>query len=339
MRSTIELAERGWVPDFLIRKGIRGLLAQRLRDPRPLSAVELADAPVAVATDQANVQHYEVPAAFFLRVLGRHLKYSSCLWSDGARDLTEAEEAMLALTCERAQLADGQDILELGCGWGSLTLWMAARLPKARILAVSNSRSQREFITQRARERDLSNVTVVTADMNVFATDETFDRVVSVEMFEHMRNWPELLDRVRGWLEPDGKVFLHFFAHRRWTYAFGADGDDDWMGRLFFTGGMMPSAQLLRELDSPFEIEAEWTVDGSEYARTAEAWLRNLDDNHREALGALAEAEEPGRALQRWRIFFLACAELFAFDGGREWMVRHARLAPRRAAGQGRASR
>ena len=329
MQTASELAERHWVPDFLIRKVIRALLKNRLRDPRPLEVAALATGALAIEPDQANLQHYEVPASFFRSVLGPHLKYSSCLWSGGARDLAEAEEAMLASTCERAQLADGQDVLELGCGWGSLTLWMAARFPNARIVTVSNCHSQREFISELARERRLSNVTVVTADMNVFAADRRFDRVVSVEMFEHMRNWTALLDRVHGWLKPDGRLFLHFFAHRCWTYAFEADGDDNWMGRHFFTGGIMPSAHLLHELGSPFEVEAEWTVDGREYARTAEAWLRNLDANRRGALAALSDAADPDRALQRWRIFFLACAELFAFNEGREWIVRHALLRPR----------
>jgi len=331
MNMPLELAERRLVPDFLVRKGIQRLLKQRLREPEALEISALDRAPIALATDQANLQHYEVPAGFYELVLGSHLKYSSCLWSRGATDLTQAEEAMLALTCERAQLEDGQRILELGCGWGSLTLYMAARYPRARIIAVSNSHSQREHILRRARERGLANVSVVTADMNEFEPEHAawFDRVVSVEMFEHMRNWRTLLERVRGWLRADGKLFLHFFAHKKWTYAFETEGDGNWMGRHFFTGGMMPSANLLREIAIPFTIKDEWIVSGTEYAKTAEAWLENLDRNEDAALAVLSGADDPARLVQRWRMFFLACAELFGFAGGSEWFVRHALLEPK----------
>jgi cyclopropane-fatty-acyl-phospholipid synthase len=331
MLSSIALAERSLVPDLFVRKGVQRLLRQRLREPFPLDLHALGRAPIALATDRANSQHYEVPAGFFELVLGPHLKYSSCIWSRGAADLAQAEEDMLALTCERAQLAGGQDILELGCGWGSLTLYMAARYPRSRVVAVSNSRSQRDHILRRARERGLGNVTVVTADMNDFEPQGVFDRVVSVEMFEHMRNWAALLERVRRWLRADGKVFLHFFAHKTWTYAFEADGEDNWMGRHFFTGGMMPSANLLRELATPFDVRNDWIVDGTDYAKTAEAWLENLDRNESAALAALARAGEPARLLQRWRMFFIACAELFGFADGKEWFVRHALLEAKRA--------
>jgi cyclopropane-fatty-acyl-phospholipid synthase len=343
MQTSIELAERGMVPDLLVRAGIRRLLRRRLAEEAARASVgdavgewarSLADAPIALATGDANAQHYEVPAAFFAAVLGPQMKYSSCHW-DGAADLAAAEEEMFVVTASRARLADGQRVLELGCGWGSLTLWMARRFPRSRIVAVSNSRTQREFILGRARREGLGNVSVVTADMNDFAADGRFDRVVSVEMFEHMRNWTRLLTRIRDWLTPDGRLFLHFFAHRRFAYAFGTDRGDDWMGRHFFTGGMMPSADLLARLEIPFDVARSWDVNGAHYARTAEAWLANLDARADEVTALFARDVGPDaarRTVQRWRIFFLSCAELFGFRGGDEWIVVHALLAPRGAA-------
>jgi cyclopropane-fatty-acyl-phospholipid synthase len=337
----IALAERGWIPDPLVRAGIRRLLRERLvaesaRAADPEAALdrlvrEMARSEVAPVPQLANRQHYEVPAEFYEVVLGRHLKYSSGLWAPGAASLDEAEAAMLALTCERAGLADGQRILDLGCGWGSLTLFAAERHPGARITAVSNSASQGAFIRARAAARGLGNVEVVTADMNRFAPAGRFDRVVSVEMFEHMRNWPELLRRVRGWLEPGGRLFVHVFAHRRLAYPFEVDGDGDWMARHFFTGGLMPSHDLLSRLAGPFQVEARWLVPGTHYQRTAEAWLERLDAGWPRAVAALERALPRGEAelqARRWRIFFLACAELFGFAGGQEWVVSHHRLAP-----------
>jgi len=349
MTLALELAERRLVPDVLVRAGIRNLLRRRLAEEARRSAGrdavedwvrEMTGSPIALATKDANEQHYEVPPAFFEAVLGPRMKYSSCSW-ETARDLAAAEEEMLALTAARAGLADGQRVLELGCGWGSLTLWTAQRYPQSRIVAVSNSRPQREFILGRARELGLGNVSVVTADMNDFspravAGTGRFDRVVSVEMFEHMRNWSRLLHRIRGWIEDDGRLFLHFFAHRRFAYPFGTEGDDDWMGRRFFTGGMMPSADLLSRLDGPFGVRFDvvdrWEVGGEHYARTAESWLANLDRRTGDVTALFARDAGPAearRAVQRWRMFFLACAELFVFRGGTEWFVVHALLAPR----------
>jgi cyclopropane-fatty-acyl-phospholipid synthase len=286
---------------------------------------------VAPVPHLANRQHYEVPAVFFEVVLGRNLKYSSALWDPGTASLDDAEARMLALTCERAGLADGQRILDLGCGWGSLALFAAERHPGARITAVSNSASQGAFVRARAAARGLGNVEVVTADVNRFAPPGRFDRVVSVEMFEHVRNWPELLRRVRGWLEPGGRLFVHVFAHRRFAYPFEVDGDGDWMARHFFTGGIMPSHELLARVGGPLEVEARWLVPGTHYQRTAEAWLRRLDSGFPRAVAALARAlprREAELQARRWRIFFLACAELFGFAGGEEWVVSHHRLAP-----------
>jgi len=340
MNAAIELAERGLVPEAAIRYGIRSLLRKRVAEEerrhsdreaalarfiREMSGSEVAPVPAF-----ANSQHYEVPAAFFRHVLGRHMKYSSGFWPEGVATLDAAEEAMLALTCERAGLGGGQRILELGCGWGSLTLFAASRWPSARIVAVSNSASQRDFIEAEAARRGLGNVEVVTADMNAFAPEGRFDRIVSVEMFEHMRNWPELLRRIAGWLGPGGKLFVHVFAHRAFAYPFEARADDDWMGRNFFTGGIMPSDDLLVRVRGPLEVEGHWVVPGTHYARTAEAWHSNLVRSARPAAEALGlPATEARRRVNQWRIFFLACAELFGFAGGREWVVSHYRLAVR----------
>ena len=335
------MAERGWVPEPLVRAGIRRLLRERLavessRAADPEAALELfvrtlSESEVAPVPHLPNRQHYEVPAAFFEIVLGRHLKYSSGLWGDRTASLDEAEADMLALTSERAGIRDGERILDLGCGWGSLTLFVAERHPRTRVTAVSNSHSQGAFIRARAAERGLSNVEVVTADMNHFVPRDRFDRVVSVEMFEHMRNWPELLRRVYAWLEPHGRLFVHVFAHRRFAYPFEVDGDNDWMARHFFTGGIMPSHDLFARLHGSFEVEESWLVPGTHYARTAEAWLARLDAGRTRAIAALARTMPRRQAeLQagRWRIFFLACAELFAFANGQEWVVSHHRLRP-----------
>lgn len=327
VRAALALAERGLVPEPLVRWGIRRLLARRLAEaaqPDPALEAELTEGPIALVPDAANRQHYELPAAFFQLVLGSHLKYSSAFWNEEITSLDEAELVMLEVVGSRAQLADGQRVLELGCGWGSLTLWMAQRYPNSRIVAVSNSAAQREFITARAP----ANVDVITADMNAFRAEGRFDRVVSVEMFEHMRNWRELVQRINAWLEPGGKLFVHVFCHRRFAYRFATDGAGNWLGRYFFTGGLMPSLDLLPRLQAPLVLERTWEVDGTHYARTAEAWAANLRQHEAEAVAALTPAFGPAAALwvERWRLFFLACAELFAYRGGSEWLVGHYRL-------------
>jgi cyclopropane-fatty-acyl-phospholipid synthase len=315
------------IPEPVLRWGIRRLLAMRLwqesHRARPIDA-ELSQGPIALVPEAANRQHYELPAAFFEQVLGTHMKYSGAYWSEGVATLDEAEAAMLELSCSRAQLADGQRILELGCGWGSLSLWMARRFPNSRITAVSNSTPQRDFI----ETRKPANLEVVTADLNTLTLDARFDRVVSVEMFEHMHNWRELVHRITGWLEPGGKLFVHVFCHRRFAYPFETDGASNWLGRHFFTGGLMPSLDLLPRFQGTLVLEKTWEVGGEHYARTAEAWARNLvthDSAIRPVLtttyGAVADLW-----LQRWRLFFLACAELFAYRGGAEWLVGHYRL-------------
>jgi len=340
MTLGIELAERGLLPEPLIRHGIRQLLRRRIEGESTRHADreaalarfirEMEGSEVAPMPALPNRQHYEVPAAFFRAVLGRQMKYSSAYWPRGVETLDAAEEAMLRLTAERAELADGQRILELGCGWGSFTLHAAARFPGARVVGVSNSASQRAHILEEAARRGLANVEVITADMNGFAPPGTFDRVVSVEMFEHMRNWPELLRRIHGWLAPGGKLFVHVFAHRSFAYPFEDRAADDWMGRHFFTGGIMPADDLLPRVRGPLALEAHWVLPGAHYARTAEAWHENLRARAAAAGAALGlPPAQARRQVGRWRIFFLACAELFGFAGGGEWVVSHYRLARR----------
>jgi cyclopropane-fatty-acyl-phospholipid synthase len=333
MRTAVELIERGLMPDWVTRAGIRKLLRDRLReqasgDPEQRQAelvTELRSSPIAIETDKANEQHYEVPPEFFERVLGPHLKYSSGYWPEGVDTLAQSEQAMLALTCERAGLADGMDILELGCGWGSLTLWMAEHYPNSRIVALSNSTPQIETIRRRADARNLRNINAQVADVNEFSTDQRFDRVVSVEMFEHMRNYQTLMARIGGWMRPNGKLFVHIFTHRQYSYPFETEGDDNWMGRHFFSGGLMPSEALLTHFQDDLRLDNRWTVDGRHYQRTCEAWLDQMDHQRVPILALFRQAygDDAERWVQRWRVFFMACAELFGYDQGREWQVNH----------------
>ena len=321
------IVDSGRVPELVLRAGIRAVCALRLRqerrrDPGYLQRLvgELRGSDIAIETAAANAQHYEVPAAFFVRVLGPHLKYSSCYWPTGVDTLGAAETAMLGLTAERAGLTDGQRVLDLGCGWGSFTLWAAARYPHSAFTAISNSGSQRDYITAQARARGLANVTVRTADVRTLELPAgEFDRVVSIEMFEHMRNYQVLLRRIAGWLRPGGALFVHVFAHRQHAYPFEDAGASDWMAREFFTGGIMPSARLLHHFQDDLQIASEWQLDGTHYARTAEAWYENLMAHRAEITEMLGDPAK----LQRWRVFFLACAELFGYRGGHEWIVAH----------------
>lgn len=336
-RMAISWVEQGLVPDTVIRQGIRRLLAQRLEEIQVGDCGVAAEAaeelirgmdagPIALVPEQANAQHYEVPAAFFEKVLGPRRKYSACHWGEGVTDLSQAEAKALALTCEHAGLADGQDILELGCGWGSLSLWMAQSYPAARITAVSNSRSQKAFVESRAKAMGLANLRVVTADMNDFDISERFDRVVSVEMFEHMRNWRALIARVHGWLRPEGRFLLHVFCHRSTPYFFEEQGPTDWMGRHFFSGGLMPSDDLPLRFQDHMKLVRRWRWDGRHYERTLNAWLEAMDSHRAAVMPILAETygtEQAQLWWQRWRIFFMACAELFGYDQGQQWWVGH----------------
>ncbi|WP_379655430.1 SAM-dependent methyltransferase [Pseudoxanthomonas sp. UC19_8] len=338
---TTRLAESGRLPDPLLRLGIRRQCAQRLKEERRggpeavrqrqqalLDALRL-DA-IAVETQAANRQHYELPPEFFRLCLGKHLKYSSCLWDEHTTELTQAEEKMLRLYGERADLANASRILELGCGWGSLTLWMAERYPKTMITAVSNSRPQKEFIEARCRERAIFNVEVITCDVNTLQLSQgMFDRVVSIEMFEHMRNYQTLMGRVDGWLKPGGKLFVHIFCHRELAYLFQTEGEDNWMGRHFFTGGLMPAADTLLQFQEALTLEERWLLPGTHYEKTANAWLANQDAHRDQIMGLMRQTygvSEAARWYQRWRMFWMACAELFGYAGGSEWMVGHYRF-------------
>ncbi len=329
--------EKDILPDFLIRFGIRQLLRRRLRDEREENTelqhqrlmdlvAEMKRSPIAVNTGDANSQHYEVPTEFFRFVLGRHLKYSSGYWQDRVEDLDRAEHDMLELTCERAQLKDGQSVLELGCGWGSLSLFMAQRYLKSKITAVSNSRTQKEYIDGEARQRNIKNLSVVTADMNTFRTTKKFERIVSIEMFEHMRNYQLLLEKVSSFLAPRGKLFIHIFTHREYAYLFEVKDDTDWMSKYFFTGGIMPSDHLLFYFNDDVKVTNHWRVSGMHYNKTAEAWLRNMNHHKEEILPLLERTYGEGEAPKwwlYWRVFFMACAELWGYNRGNEWMVSH----------------
>jgi cyclopropane-fatty-acyl-phospholipid synthase len=282
---------------------------------------ELRQSPIAVATEAANAQHYEVPAPFFGLVLGPHRKYSSGYWPDGVTTLGQAEAAMLELTAQRAGLADGQHILDLGCGWGAFALWAAARFPGSRITALSNSFGQRAHVEAEAAARGLRNLTLVTGDVRSLDLPGGYDRIVSVEMFEHMRNYRALLARIAGWLAPGGALFVHVFAHRRWAYPYEDAGPSDWMAREFFTGGLMPSVPLFLHFQDHLRVAQQWVLPGTHYARTAEAWHDNLLARRAEVTAIVGR-----RGFHRWRLFFLACAELFAYRGGDEWVVAHHRF-------------
>jgi len=335
------LAEQGRLPDALVRYGIRRMCAQRLREEsvggldgqaaRFAERIEmLRRSPVAIHTDAANAQHYELPPAFFELCLGKRLKYSACYYPNGDESLEQAEEAMLQLYGERAELADGQNILELGCGWGSLTLWMAERYPNANIVAVSNSPLQRQYIEARCRQRKLCNVRVITEDVNRLGLAAVqFDRCVSIEMFEHMRNYAILLGRIAGWLRPGGKLFVHLFAHRTLMYPFESGGEGNWMGRHFFTGGLMPAADTLLWFQRDLQIEQRWHIDGTHYRRTADHWLANQDARRDRVMRVLVNAyggEAARLWFHRWRMFWMSCAELFGYADGQEWLLAHYRF-------------
>jgi len=326
------LLEKNLLPDRLVRLGIRRLLAQRIREEtarydRAAYVADLKARPLAEQTAAANEQHYEVPTAFYQLCLGPRLKYSGCLYPTGAESLGQAEEAMLALYAERAQFADGQRILELGCGWGSLCLYNAARYPRSRITAISNSRTQKEFIDAEAKKRGLTNLEIVTCDINVFDTAPAqFDRVVSIEMFEHLKNYRRLFASIARWLKPGGLLFTHIFTHSRFSYHFVARDASDWMSRYFFTGGQMPAHDLLPQFQDDLKLVTDWKVNGTHYQRTAEHWLQNMDAHRAEIMPILAAtygADQATKWWAYWRVFYMSCAELWGYRGGEEWLVSH----------------
>ena len=337
MKLALKLAERGFLSDSLIRIGIRKLLKNRINEidsgnceihTRRLQSFisDMDESPIACNTQEANDQHYELPPLFFQKVLGDNLKYSSCYYPIGNEPLDKAESAMLELYGERAQLTDNLDILELGCGWGSLTLWMAKNYPESRITAVSNSAPQKIFIDEQCNKLNISNVKVLTADMNEFQTDDHFDRIVSIEMFEHLRNYRRMLNRICQWLRNDGKLFIHIFVHKKNPYLFEIKDDNDWMSKYFFTGGMMPSDDLPHYFQDRFKLDDHWRVSGTHYSKTSRHWLEKLDAHKDEILPIFADTFGKRQSklwFQRWRIFFMSCEELFGFNNGQEWWVSH----------------
>jgi len=326
------LLEKNLLPDWLVRMGIRRLLAKRIREEedgynREDYVTDLRTRRLAEQTAAANQQHYEVPTPFYQYCLGKRLKYSGCLYPTGKETLDEAEELMLALYAERAQLADGQQILELGCGWGSLCLYNAERFPNARITAISNSRTQKEHIDSEARRRGLGNLRIITCDINAFdIAPGQFDRVVSVEMFEHLKNYELLFRNIARWLKPSGLLFTHIFTHSRFSYHFVARDETDWMSRYFFTGGQMPAHDLLLQFQADLEFVQDWKVNGRHYQQTAEHWLKNMDAHRNEILPLFRDTYGPAQAEKwwaYWRVFYMSCAELWGYKRGEEWLVSH----------------
>lgn len=337
--SAIYLIERGLIPEPVIRSMIRKLIGVRYaslhcgssEEQRNRSDEFLAQASrevqLAFETERANEQHYEVPSEFFELVLGPHKKYSACHFEDRSTSLAQAESEALSITCQRAEIENGMSILELGCGWGSLTLWMAEHYPDSPIVAVSNSASQRDFILGQAQRRNIDrNLKVLTCDVNELQFEQTFDRIVSVEMFEHVRNHRVLLERISRWLAEEGRLFVHIFCHEKFAYPFETEGAANWMGRHFFSGGMMPSRDLFDRYDQNLKIAKQWTWNGRHYQQTANAWAANLDRNRESLLKLFQKTYGKGQELKwfmRWKVFFLACAELFGYRDGNEWFVQH----------------
>lgn len=331
------LLEKDMIPDSLIRIGIRKLLRQRLLDERKANVelqqahlMELIDelkaSPIAVNTSEANEQHYEVPTEFYQYCLGKNLKYSSGYWKAGVTNIDMSEDDMLEITCSRAELIDGQDVLELGCGWGSLSLYMAQKYPKSNFTVVSNSRTQKLHIDEQSKLRGINNLEVITVNINDFQLDKKFDRVVSVEMFEHMRNYQKLMKLVADRLKQDGKLFVHIFTHKDLAYKFEIIDETDWMSKYFFTGGIMPSDDLLLYFNEHLIIQNHWHVSGLHYSKTSEAWLQNMDKNKKEIMPLFEETYGKGQAVKwwvYWRLFYMACAELWGYNNGEEWIVSH----------------
>lgn len=333
MEQVIHLAENGILPEWLIRFGIRRLLAQRLKKEasggearQNVVLSEFLEAPIAINTDEANEQHYALPPEFMELSLGHRLKYSACHWPEGVETLDNAEVASLELVAKRAKLSDRMDILELGCGWGSFSLWAAQKYPNSSVVSVSNSAAQREYIEQKAEKHGIDNLRIITADINTFSIDEKFDRIVTIEMLEHVRNHAYVFEQVANWLKPEGRLFAHVFSHRRYTYPFEVESKKDWMARYFFTGGMMPSHGLFKHYNQHLEVEQDWQLSGIHYQKTLDAWLQKMESAKPEIINIFNKTyglSEANIWFNRWRIFFMACSELFGYHNGIEWGVSH----------------
>ncbi len=333
----INAIERGWLPDAVTRRLVRRLCKQRLAELRRQQSDDtfansffkkMTESQVAPVPEKANDQHYELPAEFFELMLGERLKYSCCFFDEPSTKLTQAEEESLQTVCQRADLSEGMNVLELGCGWGSLTLWMLTHFPKTTVTAVSNSSQQRRLILNRAEALGVADrLNVITADMNHFDIDDnSFDRVVSCEMFEHMRNYEVLLRRVSKWLKPTGKLFVHIFCHKDYIYEFETEGASNWMGRYFFTGGIMPNFDVFDNFSTDLQVQDSWIWDGTHYQRTCNAWLELLDERRAAAMKILRRTygdQQANRWFHRWRLFLIAGAELFGFDRGSQWQIGH----------------
>ncbi|NCG13340.1 MAG: methyltransferase domain-containing protein [Planctomycetia bacterium] len=337
MSIMIELAEKGVFPDPLIRWGVKNLVKERLLEAQHEATGNhfnslgrfvdsMREASIAEVPELANEQHYEVPEVFFGEVLGKHRKYSSCYYENSNTPLDEAETAMLTLSCQRAQIENGMSILELGCGWGSLSLWMAEQYPDSSVLSVSNSSSQKAYIDSQAESRGLKNLTVITCDMNDFEPEGQFDRIISIEMFEHMKNWELLIGKLENVMTENAKLFLHVFSHRIYAYHFLKENDDEWMAQHFFSGGMMPSHHIFDRLDVPLSLESSWFVNGTHYQRTSDHWLEHMNTRKAEIMPILQSTYGSRLAkvwFQRWKIFFIACSELFGYQNCQQWGVSH----------------
>jgi cyclopropane-fatty-acyl-phospholipid synthase len=291
---TESLAAAGVLPESWQRRVYRRRIARQLARARRLGEfAPAARARMLVTLSQGSLadeaaEPEETPASFFSLWLGPRMKYSCGLWSS-AHTLEEADEAMLALVCERAGVTDGMSILDLGAGWGALTCYLAERFPNARIVAVTRSRAQADFIRTRAR-----GVTVLHADMRTVALNARFDRVFAIEAIEHVHNPSALLARINGWLAPGGRLFVQAIAHRELAYP-------------------LPSGVMLAD-DTLGHCTAQWVIEGGHYVRTVAAWRGRLK---------AARRATPDRRYRRWRAFLVACEELFGWDEGRQWRVIH----------------
>jgi len=334
--GAITLAEKNFFPDWLIRLGIRKLMKEKLSE---LSSIYVSDgyerkkdwvdsmnkSPLAFSPKKANEQHYEVPSKFFQQVSGPRMKYSSCFWDSSTTNLYDAENQMLDITIRRSGIEDGMRVLDLGCGWGSLSIYIAEKLSQCNVVSVSNSQDQGNYILKEVQKKGLTNLSFIKADMNTLHTDITFDRIISVEMFEHMRNYRLLLNKIAGWLKKNGKLFIHIFCHNDYAYPYETNTDSDWMTRYYFTGGMMPSYDLLEYFQDDLDLEKSWKINGNHYRKTCRAWL-NTQDKRREKIMEIFQqfyGDEGELWFNRWRIFWMACEELFAYNEGEEWFIGH----------------